>query len=83
MNLTIREDYSKRHATRRGRRPCTCIRSKAVGLSGATACRFSAMLPRVPADANQKVNEVPLDLEVLLDRVRKKRPDIKFETEFS
>ena len=31
---------------------------------------------------NQKVNEVPLDLGVLLGRVRKKRPDIQFETEF-
>ena len=31
---------------------------------------------------NQKMNEVPLDVEVLLNRVRKKRPDIEFETEF-
>ena len=31
---------------------------------------------------NQKVHEVPLDVQVLLDRVRKKRPDIEFETEF-
>ncbi|MCC7483418.1 MAG: M20/M25/M40 family metallo-hydrolase [Burkholderiales bacterium] len=31
---------------------------------------------------DQKVNEVPLDLEVLLERVRRKRPDIAFDTEF-
>jgi acetylornithine deacetylase len=31
---------------------------------------------------NQKVNEVPLSLQVLLDRVRAKRPDITFDTEF-
>ncbi|MEK6594059.1 MAG: M20/M25/M40 family metallo-hydrolase [Pseudomonadota bacterium] len=31
---------------------------------------------------NQKVNEVPLDLELLLNRVRQKRPDITFDTEF-
>ncbi len=31
---------------------------------------------------NQKVNEVPIDLQALLERVRRKRPDIQFETEF-
>jgi acetylornithine deacetylase/succinyl-diaminopimelate desuccinylase-like protein len=31
---------------------------------------------------NQKVSDVPLDLDTLLNRVRKKRPDIKFDTEF-
>ena len=31
---------------------------------------------------NQKFSDVPLDLDVLLKRVRAKRPDIGFETEF-
>jgi acetylornithine deacetylase len=31
---------------------------------------------------NQKFSDVPLDLDVLLKRVREKRPDISFETEF-
>jgi acetylornithine deacetylase/succinyl-diaminopimelate desuccinylase-like protein len=31
---------------------------------------------------NQKVNDVPLDVQRLLDRVRKKRPEITFDTEF-
>ncbi|MGH8618020.1 MAG: M20 family metallopeptidase [Burkholderiales bacterium] len=31
---------------------------------------------------NQKVNEVPLEVERLLDRVRAKRPGLEFDTEF-
>ncbi len=76
-------DYSKRHSYKDGH---ATVHMHSIEGGWPFRCNrvpiFCHVFIEYRLMPNQKMNEVPLDLEVLLNRVRRKRPDIKFETEF-
>lgn len=77
------EDYAKRHAYKDGH---ATVHMHAIEGGWPFRCNrvpiFCHVFLEYRLMPNQKINEVPLDLEVLLNRVRKKRPDITFDIEY-
>lgn len=77
------EDYSQRHAYKDGH---ATVHMHSIEGGWPFRCNrvpiFCHVFLEYRLMPNQRIKDVPLDLERLLGRVRKKRPDIKFDTEF-
>ncbi|MGZ5092648.1 MAG: M20 family metallopeptidase [Burkholderiales bacterium] len=77
------EEYSKRHGYKDGQ---ATVHMHSIEGGWPFRCNrvpiFCHVFLEYRLMPNQKVSDVPLDLDILLNRVRKKRPDIKFDTEF-
>ena len=77
------EEYSKRHAYKDGQ---ATVHMHSIEGGWPFRCNrvpiFCHVFLEFRLMPNQKVSDVPRDLQTLLDRVRKKRADIRFETEF-
>lgn len=77
------EEYSTRHAYKDR---CATVHLHSIEGGWPFRCNrvpiFCHVFLEYRLMPNQKMSEVPLDLELLLNRVRKKRPDIIFDTEF-